>query len=130
MELVCHKNYLNLAKIFILYSKWWQIKQNTQQRPDVKFLVADKYKPCEIYRRMYDACYNTKKKKLNYKWTKHGFFTEPEWKRLCLEWIYADSALRKKFLTQWSVKKVMLTVFWDMKKVVIVKRASYYEHLR
>ena len=33
-----------------------------QQRSIMKFLVADKYKPCEIYRRMYyvygEACFS------------------------------------------------------------------------
>ena len=45
--------------------------------------------------------------------------------------------LRKKFLVQLSVKKIMLTVFWDMKgpitidileKGAIVSSTSYYQN--
>ena len=32
-----------------------------------------------------------------------------------MEWKYTDSPVRKKFQAQWLVKKVMLTVFWNMK---------------
>ena len=33
-----------------------------------------------------------------------------------MEWKHTDSPVKKKrFQVQWSVKKVMLTVFWDMK---------------
>ena len=37
---------------FYGYSKWWQVKQYSrlEQRSVIKFLVAEKCKPCEIYR--------------------------------------------------------------------------------
>ena len=44
-------------------------------RSDIKFLVAEKCKPCEIYTRMCDvygkACFSQE----NFKWTKNGFAT-------------------------------------------------------
>ena len=50
------KNYFNLAKIFWDYSKWWAIKlraSDLDRGMFIKFLVAEKCKSCEIYRRMY-----------------------------------------------------------------------------
>ena len=32
-----------------------------------------------------------------------------------MEWIHTDSQVKNEFLAQPSVKKVMMTVFWDMK---------------
>ena len=45
-----------------------------------------------------------------YKWSKRRFAT----KKLSSQWEHIDS-LVKKFWTQLSSKKVMLTVFYDMK---------------
>ena len=55
-------------------------------------------------------------------------------KKKSIEWKCTDSQVKKKFREQYSVKKVMLTVFWDMKglitidfleKVATVNNASY-----
>ena len=47
-----------------------------EQRSVMKYLLAEKCKPCEIYRRMYDVygeeCFS--KKNVD-KWVKHGFAT-------------------------------------------------------
>ena len=64
--LLCHsKNYFNLVKVFVLKL----FKMVTNQTECHKFLVAKKYKQCEIYRRMCDvyggACFH---KKNVYKW--------------------------------------------------------------
>ena len=34
-------------------------------------------------------------------------------------WKHTDSLIKKKFWVQWSVKKVMLTVFWSIKEPII-----------
>ena len=31
-----------------------------------------------------------------------------------------DFSVKKKFWVQWSVKKVMMTVFWDMKGAITI----------
>ena len=53
------KNYFNPPKyLFWGYSKWWQIKQSAfglKRGQLSNVLVAEKYKPCEIYRKMYDV---------------------------------------------------------------------------
>ena len=33
-------------------------------------------------------------------------------------WKHIVSPVKKKFCVQWSVKKVMLTVFWDVKGLI------------
>ena len=58
LELIYSKNYSNLTKIFLL--KLFKIVANQrersryEQRSVIKFLLAEKGKPCEIYRKM---CY-------------------------------------------------------------------------
>ena len=37
-----------------------------------------------------------------------------------MEWKHRDSLVNKKFWVQQSLKKVMLTVFWDMKGPITV----------
>ena len=37
-----------------------------------------------------------------------------------VKWKHPDSLIKKKFWVQWSVKKVMLTIFCDMKEPVII----------
>ena len=63
-----------------------------EERSVIKFLVAEKCKPCEIYRRMCDvfgdACFS---KNNVYKWAKLGFATSSHnQKRQSLEWKYPD----------------------------------------
>ena len=41
-------------------------------------------------------------------------------KRHSLQWNYIDSPVKKKLWVQLSVKKFMLTVFWDMKGPIII----------
>ena len=73
MELIYSKNYFNLAEIFILRIFKMAANQTEssrlEQRSVIKFLVAEKCKPCEIYRRMSDvygeACFSEKNV---YKW--------------------------------------------------------------
>ena len=50
--------------LFWGYSKWWLIKQSTlgfNRGRSSNFFVPGKYKPCDIYRRMYivyrEACF-------------------------------------------------------------------------
>ena len=47
-----------------------------EQRSVIKYLLAEKCKPCEIYRRMYDVygeeCFSQENAD---KWVKHGFTT-------------------------------------------------------
>ena len=37
-------------------------------------------------------------------------------KKSFIELIHTDSPVKKKFLVQWSAKKVKMTVFWDRKR--------------
>ena len=41
------------------------------------------------------------------------FHFEPESKRRSMEWKHVSSPVKKKFTSQKSLRKVMLTVFWD-----------------
>ena len=41
------------------------------------------------------------------------FHYEPESKRRSMEWKHVSSPVKKKFKSQKSLRKVMLTVFWD-----------------
>ena len=92
-----------------------------------KFLVAEKHKLCKIYGKIHvyrEACFS--KKKL-YKQAKYGFAIINLSQRECL--------LKKKFWMQWSVKKVMLIVFWDitvdfLEKGATVNSASYCQLLK
>ena len=45
---------------------------------------------------------------------------EPDPKRQFIEWLYVDSSVKKKFCEHRSVKKVILTVSWDMKGLITV----------
>ena len=73
------KNYFNLTKTFLLrLLKKMAVDQTESSmhelRSVIKFLIGEKFKPCEIYIRMSDlyrkACFNPKN---IYKWAKHGF---------------------------------------------------------
>ena len=59
LELVYSKIYINLAKIFLLRLFKRAANQREcarlEQRPVIKFLVAENYKQCEIYRRIGDV---------------------------------------------------------------------------
>ena len=37
-----------------------------------------------------------------------------------MEWKHTDSPIKERFQEQWSVKKVILTVFWKMKIVITI----------
>ena len=39
-------------------------------------------------------------------------------KRHSRKWKDTDSLVEKKFCTQWSVKKIMVTFFWDMQQLI------------
>lgn len=52
------------------------------------------------------------------------YLFEPESKRQSLEWKHAKSPTRKKFKASRSVKKVMLTIFWDMKGPILTSFQS------
>ncbi|BFZ13665.1 hypothetical protein BsWGS_16704 [Bradybaena similaris] len=64
---------------------------------------------------------------------------EPESKRQSMEWKHVGSPVKKKFKSQRSTRKVMLTVFWDMQGPITisflekggtVNSANYCELLR
>ena len=46
-----------------------------EQRSVIEFLVAEKCKPCEIYRRVYDVHEKAYLNRNVYIWTKNGFAT-------------------------------------------------------
>ena len=90
----------------------------------VKFLVARKSKPNEIYKRMYDLCWEPcccKKKKKR-------FTNEMNIGLLQRTWIIKDSPWNGNILTlqDWKspglrpVNKVMLRIFWDIKGYITI----------
>ena len=127
--------------MFWNYSKWQKIKQDA---PGFNrgFFFSSKlwllriHKSCEIYRRM---C--TEKQvlvKIIYKGDKQGFTITNQCQTEFMEWKHTDSLVQKRFWVKQSLKKVMLTVFWDMKepitihflvKCATVNRAFYYKLL-
>ena len=48
---------------------------------------------------------------------------QPESKRSSMEWKHSTSQ-KKKFKTNPSARKVMLTVFWDMQEVIKIKSVA------
>ena len=97
------------------YSKWQQIKQSVQGLPF--FVVAKKCKPCEIYRGICNvhgaACFNQEN---IYKWVLLlRAWVEKTVSRTKTHWISGKELVP----AQRSVKKVMLTVVWDMKGPII-----------
>ena len=73
-----------------------------EQKSVIKFLAAEKCKPCEIYKRMCDgeACFSPKM-------FTYGLVT-------------TDSVVKKKFQVQQSIYRVMLTVFSGMKGLITI----------
>ena len=60
-------------------------------------------------------------KKNVYKWAKHRFAPiSLSQKDSLMEWKNTDSPVKKKFGAQLSLKKVILTVFWDMKGPITI----------
>ena len=57
-------------------------------------------------------------KKNPYKWAK--LWLKPGLKRQLMEWKHIDFPVNKKFQAQHSVKKMMLTVFWDIKGPITI----------
>jgi len=51
---------------------------------------------------------------------KRGFFTSPESKQQSLQWHHTHSPRTQKFKTSISVKKIMVSVFWDRKGILLV----------
>ena len=83
-----------------------------EQRSVIKFLVVEKYKPCEVYRRMRDVC---KKQALVKILFTNGLATTRLSRRQYIELEHADSSVKKRFQVERSVKTIIRTVFWDMK---------------
>ena len=48
------------------------------------------------------------------------FQYEPDSKKQSIEWKHPDSQVKKNFRVQWSVKKAMQKVFWDMKRPITI----------
>ena len=79
-ELVLRKNYFKLEKIFILRLFKTSANQTDLSRFEkmsvINFRVAEKCKPCEIYRMMYDvyrkACFGKKKLQMGKTWVCHN----------------------------------------------------------
>ena len=65
--------------------------------------------------------------------------SKSESKRQSMKWKHTDSPAKKKFQAQQSVEKLMLTIFWNMKrpittelleKIPTISSASYSKWLR
>ena len=102
------KLFWSCKNITLGYSKCHQINLNApwlEQRSVIKFLRAEKY-----------VLVNKKCLQIGSTWLYHY---ESESKRQFMEWKYTH-ALAKKFQIQWSLKKVMLILFWDMKGSITI----------
>ena len=78
--------------------------------------MADKCKLCEIYRKMCDVYRETCFSQRNlYKLACHNNL---KLKRQSIVWKHNNSPVKKKFQVQQSVKKVMLSVFWNRKEPI------------
>ena len=122
MELLYIKNHFNLTKknLFSRYSKLWWIKHGVPGLNEglSSNLVPEKSKLSKTYKRMYDvngeAHFNKKMFGNRLKMVCHNELVS---KRQSMEWKHTDSQV-KKFRALWSVKKIMLTAFWDMKGLI------------
>ena len=139
LELVYTKNYFHLTKIYVLsYLKGRLIKQCV---PDLNWDLAWNF--CWMWSvnqiKFREECAILVKKNV-YMWAKHKFVMR-SLSGKDIPWIGKSLTFQqiKKFHVQWSIKKVLLTIFWDMKgpvtidfleKGVTVKNASYWEHQR
>ena len=81
-----------------------------EQCPVIKILVA-KCRLCELYRGLCDVYGDICSKKI--------FTNEPNM-RQSIEWKLIDSLVKKKFRVQRWIKMVMLTVFRNMKRPIII----------
>ena len=118
-------NYFNHAKIFLL--RLFRMVANTtvytrlEQRSLIRFLVAEKCKPCEIYRRMYNVYRKA--------FLVQKIFTDELNMGLLLQsWrenVVETLTLRQKFRVL-RLLKVMVRVFRDMRrhKMIFVKKVQ------
>ena len=123
LGLVYTKNYFNLTEVFVLRQFKTKPNQreysNPEQRSVIKSLVTENSKPWKIYWRMCDAyreaCF--RKKKI-YKWARPGFATRSPNRKNSPRGGNTWTPVEKKFYVKWSVKKAIMTVVWDMKRIV------------
>ena len=130
---MCTEKHVFIKKIFTNgLSIGWPLQ--IEQRSVIKILLAKKCKPCDIYRRMSNGNRETyfSKKIFTNGLRKHGFAT------LSLSQTCWFSSKEKVQVWQ-SIKKVMIIVFWDMKRLIIIdflgkgaiaNNASNYKLLR
>ena len=124
LELVNSKNYLNHKKYVLRLFK--MVANPTEcskleQRSVMKFLMAEKHKACEIHRRMCDvyeeACLS---QKMFINGWDRGLPLQARVEKTVdgveIQWF----SVMKRFWVQESVKKVILTVFSDMKKAISI----------
>lgn len=99
----------------------WVPKELSQQHKDTRLRVCTELK--ERYEREGELFLN-KILTCDETWVHHF---EPESKRQSMEWKHTSSPVKKKFKTQASAGKVMLTVFWDAQGAVL---CDYLEEQR
>ena len=112
-----------------------------EQKSVIKFLVAEKCKPCEVYWQICDVY-------------REAFFSQEKMFTIRLKYEFLTTSLSRKdspwnenILALWLRKKfqarqlvyVMLTILWDMKGLIIIdflekdvtpNSASYFQFLR
>ena len=73
--MICSEKHVLVKNIFTNgLNMGWPLQ--IEQRSFIKYLLAEKSKPCEIYRRMYDLYREAYfSQKYLYKWAKHGLAT-------------------------------------------------------
>ena len=121
--MVYSKKYFNLTKIFVLWLFKMTVNQNLRlgQRSVIKHLVAEKSKQWEINKRMcdvYGEAYFSPKMLTNVlniglplqNWIEKSLWSEKK----------NTNSSKEKFQIQQSVKKDLLTFFWDMKGSITI----------
>ena len=111
-----------------------------EQKSVINFLVAENFKPCEIYKRM---CIVNEKTCLSQKCLQKSkvwvCYYKPKAKRESMGWKQIDPRVMKMFPALWSIKKIMLTVLMNIKgpitinfieKVARVNITSYCHFLK
>ena len=120
--MVYSKNDFNLTKLFVLrlFNTVGNLTEFSrfELKTFIKFSVSDKCKSCEIYN-MYDVyrepcfSYEIFTSGLNI-----GFLLRPCVEKQFMMWKYSDFAVKKQFYAQQSIKKIILTIFCEIKESI------------
>ena len=122
LKIVHCKNYFSPSKIFVLQLLKMVVNQKEHFRHELRFVVKNlvdtKCDKCGIYRKMSDVYGEAGlvKPKDAYKWLNMDL--PLRWAKVKMIEYILEMNIEEKI--EWSVKKLILTVFSDMKDPVII----------